>query len=113
MVTRRLFSHTHETDRNRCSRVVKLWAVLYTRRTWLAEPQNSCISPRGTDRQKLWCSGNGDNASDAVALSGVHSERPLAEVGSMMLTVLTGFCGNCHAGFNFAAVMLPVGFQLL
>jgi len=99
MTTRRLFTHTQRTDID-AKELSKLWAVLYIRRTLLAEPQNSCISPHGTDRQKLWCSGNGSGASDAVALPGVHAERPLAEVGSV-LTVLMGFCGFSHAGLGF------------
>ena len=83
------------------------------RRTLLTEPQNSYISQHTTDTHKFWRSGNGSGASDAVALSGVHSERPLAEVGSMMLTVLMGFYGFSHAGSNFTAVMLPVSFRPL
>ena len=107
MMTRRFFSHVQQTELSAselssCGRCCT-FAVL------LARPQNSCISPHTTDRQKFWCFASGGWClicqSPRLICPETHTERAASRSIGTKLTIQTDCCGHSHADFGFMAEM--------
>ena len=101
-----------DTSVIQCSRSVRVKSCLFTPEALgvlLARPQNSCISPHTTDRQKFWCFASGGWClicqSPRLICPETHTERAASRSIGTKLTIQTDCCGHSHADFGFMAEM--------